>query len=102
MRQLPKEELVYVGDTLRCPYGPRPEHEVKQYTKEMIQFLMKKNIKMVVVACNTATAFALEELKYILLIAMIVFIQLGVRAEIKSTKNHKIGIIDTEGTIRSN
>src|SRR5690625_377097 len=102
MRQLPKEELVYVGDTLRCPYGPRPEHEVRQYTKEMIQFLMKKNIKMVVVACNTATAFALEELKNILPIPIIGVIQPGARAAIKSTKNQQIGIIGTEGTIRSN
>ena len=102
MRQLPKEELIYVGDTLRCPYGPRPEHEVVQFTKEMIQFLMKKNIKMVVIACNTATAFALEELKKILPIPIIGVIQPGARAAIKSTKNQQIGIIGTEGTIRSN
>jgi len=102
MRQLPKEELIYVGDTLRCPYGPRPEHEVKQFTKEMIQFLMKKNIKMIVIACNTATAFALEELKETLPIPIIGVIQPGARAAIKSTINKQIGIIGTEGTIRSN
>lgn len=101
MRQLPKEKLIYVGDTLRCPYGPRPEHEIKQYTKEMIQFLLKKDIKMIVIACNTATAFTLEELKKTLPIPIIGVIQPGARAAIKQTKNQKIGIIGTEGTIRS-
>lgn len=102
MRQLPNEQLIYVGDTLRCPYGPRPEHEVRQYTKEMIQFLMKQDIKMVVIACNTATAFTLEELKKTLPIPIIGVIQPGARAAIKATKNKQIGIIGTEGTIRSN
>lgn len=101
MRQLPKEELIYVGDTLRCPYGSRPESEVKQYTKEMIQFLMTKDIKMIVIACNTATAFALEELKESLPIPIIGVIQPGARAAIKQTKNKKVGVIGTEGTIRS-
>lgn len=102
MRQLPKEEIIYLGDTLRCPYGSRPEHEVKQFTKEMIQFLMEKNIKMIVIACNTATAFTLEELRQTLPIPIIGVIQPGSRAAINVTKNEQIGIIGTEGTIRSN
>lgn len=102
MRQLPNEELIYVGDTLRCPYGPRPKHEVKQFTTEIVRFLLGKNVKMIVIACNTATAFALEDLQKELDIPVIGVIQPGARAAIKTTKNNQIGIIGTEGTIRSN
>lgn len=101
MRQLPNEEIIYLGDTKRCPYGPRPASEVKQFTFEMVEFLMKQNIKMIVVACNTATAFALEDLQNSFSIPVIGVIQPGARAAIKSTKNNKIGVIGTEGTIKS-
>lgn len=102
MRQLPKEELIYVGDTLRCPYGSRPKEEVKQFTFELVKFLLKKNVKMIVIACNTATAFALEDLQKNLDIPVIGVIQPGARAAIKNTKNEHIGIIGTEGTVHSN
>lgn len=101
MRQLPKEELIYVGDTLRCPYGSRPKEEVKKFTFELVQFLLKKNVKMIVIACNTATAFALDDLKKLLDIPIIGVIQPGARAAIKNTKNEQIGIIGTEGTVSS-
>lgn len=59
MRQLPKENIIYVGDTKRCPYGPRPEEEVLQYTWELTNYLLENHhIKMLVIACNTATAIA--------------------------------------------
>src|SRR5690625_3727541 len=102
MRQLPNEQLIYLGDTLRCPYGSRPRHEVKQFTLEMVRFLKRKDIKMIVVACNTATAFALEEIKRTFNIPIVGVIQPGARAAIKSTQNNKVGIIGTEGTIHSN
>src|SRR5699024_5234134 len=101
MRQLPNEELIYVGDTLRCPYGSRPQQEVKQFTNELVQFLLEKNVKMIVIACNTATAFTLDELKSRLDIPIIGVIQPGARAAIKTTKNKRIGIIGTEGTVSS-
>ncbi|API90708.1 glutamate racemase [Virgibacillus pantothenticus] len=101
MRQLPKEKLIYVGDTARCPYGPRSKEEVQQFTWEMVDFLLEKDIKMLVVACNTATAFTLDSLKKHLSIPVIGVIQPGARAAIKFTKNNCIGIIGTEGTIRS-
>lgn len=101
MRQLPKEPLIYLGDTARCPYGPRPEAEVKQYTWEMVHFLLKKNIKMLVIACNTATAFTIKDLKEKLDIPVIGVIKPGARAAIKSTENNHVSIIGTEGTIRS-
>lgn len=101
MRQLPNENLIYLGDTLRCPYGSRSESEVKQFTWEMVDFLLEKNVKMIVVACNTATAFTLADLKEKLSIPVIGVVQPGARAAIKSTSNHKVGIIGTEGTVRS-
>ncbi|WP_087971834.1 glutamate racemase [Oceanobacillus rekensis] len=101
MRQLPKEQLIYLGDTARCPYGPRTEEEVKKYTWEMVEFLLTKDIKMLVIACNTATAFTLQDLKERLAIPVIGVIQPGARAAIKFTMNNQVGIIGTEGTIRS-
>lgn len=101
IRQLPKEKLIYLGDTARCPYGPRSENEVRKFTWEMVDFLLKKNIKMLVIACNTATAFTLSELQDELSIPVIGVIQPGARAAIKSTKNNRIGVIGTDGTIRS-
>lgn len=102
MRQLPNEQIIYLGDTLRCPYGSRTKDEVKQFTIEMVDFLMQKELKMIVVACNTATAFTLDLLKQKLSIPVIGVIRPGARAAIKATRNKKIGIIGTEGTIRSN
>ncbi|GGH72818.1 glutamate racemase 1 [Compostibacillus humi] len=101
MRQLPKENLLYVGDTARCPYGPRPREEVIDYTWEMVEFLLDKDIKMLIIACNTATAFALDQLKRELSIPVIGVIQPGARAAIKVTRNNHVGVIGTEGTIYS-
>lgn len=101
MRQLPREQLIYLGDTLRCPYGPRPQEEVIQFTLEMVDFLLKKNIKLLVIACNTATAFTLDLLKEKLDIPVIGVIQPGARAAIKMTKNMQVAVIGTEGTIAS-
>ncbi|WP_067727251.1 glutamate racemase [Oceanobacillus damuensis] len=101
MRQLPKEKLIYLGDTARCPYGPRTKEEVQRFTWEMVEFLLTKDIKMLVIACNTATAFTLEELKEKLDIPVIGVIHPGARAAIKFTKNNQVGIIGTEGTVRS-
>src|SRR5690625_7208218 len=83
MRQLPNEQLIYVGDTLRCPYGSRPKDGVIKFTLEMVQFLLQKNIKMIVVACNTATAFALNELTNLLTIHVIGEIHPGERRSIE-------------------
>ncbi|MGC3141979.1 glutamate racemase, partial [Enterococcus faecalis] len=63
LKQLPNERVIYLGDTPRCPYGPRPAEQVVQFSWEMADFLLKKRIKMLVFACNTATAVALEEIK---------------------------------------
>lgn len=101
MRQLPKEEFIYLGDTLRCPYGSRTKDEVRRFTWQMVNFLDQYDIKMLVVACNTATAFVLPELKAHLNIPVVGVIQPGARAAIKTSRNRKIGVIGTEGTISS-
>lgn len=101
IRQLPNEKIIYLGDTARCPYGPRTRHEVKKFTWEMTAFLLEKNIKMLVIACNTATAAALDEIRKELSIPVIGVINPGARAAIKHTKNYRVGIIGTDGTIKS-
>ncbi|MEW9675446.1 glutamate racemase [Lentibacillus sp. L22] len=101
IRQLPKERLIYLGDTLRCPYGPRSKEEVRKFTWEMVEYLLEKKIKMLVIACNTATAFTLTELQEQLSIPVIGVIQPGARAAINFTSNGYVGVIGTEGTVRS-
>jgi glutamate racemase len=101
MRQLPKEEIIYLGDTKRCPYGPRPFEEVRTYTWEMIDYLLEHKIKMLVIACNTATAAVLEEAKMKLDIPVLGVIHPGARSALKKTKNNHVGVIGTIGTINS-
>ncbi|QED48838.1 glutamate racemase [Cytobacillus dafuensis] len=101
MRQLPNEEIIYLGDTARCPYGPRPGDEVKEFTWEISNFLLTKEIKMLIIACNTATAVALDEIRGHLPIPVLGVITPGARAAIKKTNNHTIGVIGTIGTIKS-
>lgn len=101
MKQLPNENIIYLGDTARCPYGPRPAEQVVEFTWQMTRFLLEKNIKMLVIACNTATAVALEEIKAALPIPVIGVIAPGARAALKTTDNQKIGVIGTVGTVRS-
>lgn len=101
LRQLPKEEILYIGDTARCPYGPRPVHEVRKYTWEMIDYLLNKEIKMLVIACNTATAVVLEEAKEKLRIPVVGVIHPGAISALKATKNDYVGVIGTAGTIKS-
>jgi glutamate racemase len=101
MRQLPNEEIIYLGDTARCPYGPRPTKEVKKFTWELTSFLLKKEIKMLVIACNTATAAVLDEIRQELTIPVLGVINPGARAAIKTTRNYRVGIIGTVGTVKS-
>ena len=95
LKQLPNESMIFLGDSARCPYGTRPVEEIRQYTLEMVQFLLEKNIKMLVIACNTATAVVLEELQNTLTIPVVGVIQPGSLAAIKQTKNDRIGVLAT-------
>ncbi|WP_144572492.1 glutamate racemase [Bacillus paramycoides] len=101
MRQLPKESIYYIGDNKRCPYGPRSVEEVKSFTFEMVEFLTQFPLKALVIACNTASAAALQFLKEALPIPVLGVIHPGARAAIKVTKHGKIGVIGTIGTIKS-
>jgi glutamate racemase len=101
MRQLPREEICYFGDTARCPYGSRPEHEVRQFSLQLVEYLLQFNPKVLVIACNTATASILEELNATLTIPVIGVIHPGVRAAIKATVSGRVGVIGTRNTVQS-
>lgn len=101
MRQLPQEKVIYFGDTARSPYGPRAAEEVIAFTNQIVDYLIQFNPKMIVIACNTATAVAIEEIRARLPIPVLGVISPGARAAIKTTRNGVVGVIGTEGTIRS-
>ena len=101
MRQLPQERLVYFGDTARVPYGSKSQTTIIRYTRQIIRFLQSKNVKAIVVACNTASAFALEEVADEIDIPIIGVVKPGAKVAAETTKNDKIGVIGTEGTIDS-
>jgi glutamate racemase len=98
---LPRENTVYLGDTARSPYGTKSSDTVLRYSFENTEFLVEKGVKMVVVACNTSTAVALEYLQKELELPVIGVITPGVRRALATTKNKKIGVIGTEATIGS-
>ncbi|MDG3142924.1 glutamate racemase [Streptococcus suis] len=101
MRQLPHEEIVYIGDSARAPYGPRPAEQIREYTWQLVRFLLTKNVKMIVFACNTATAVAWEEIKAALEIPVLGVILPGSSAAIKATRTKRVGVIATPMTVRS-
>lgn len=101
MRQLPNESIVYLGDTARCPYGPRPADEILQFTREMTQYLRSFRIKMLIIACNTATAAALPDIRREIDIPVLGVINPGARAAIKVSERNRIAVIGTEMTIKS-
>jgi glutamate racemase len=101
MRQLPQEKIIYFGDTARTPYGPRPADEVLTFTRQIVDYLLQYDPKMIVIACNTATAVGLQDIRSRVNIPVLGVIHPGVRAAIKMTKSNRIGVIGTEGTIRS-
>ena len=101
MRQLPREKILFFGDSGRAPYGPRPAEEVRAFAKQIVNFLMRFNPKMIVIACNTAAAVALHDIQEMVDIPVIGVIHPGARAVIKATKTGVIGVIGTVGTINS-
>lgn len=101
MRQLPREKIIYFGDTARTPYGPRSSEQVKQFTEQIVDFLIQFNPKVIVIACNTATAAALEYIRTKVDVPVIGVIHPGARAAIMATRTGRIGVIGTVGTIGS-
>ena len=100
-RLLPNENTVYLGDTARVPYGSKSKETIERYSFEIAAFLLKYDIKMLVAACNTASAFAVPSLKTGLSIPVTGVIEPGARAAAEATKAGRIGVIGTEGTIKS-
>lgn len=98
---LPDEDTIYLGDTARVPYGSKSRETIERYSLEIAHFLMGHGIKMLVAACNTASAFAVPRLKRELSIPVIGVIEPGARAAVAATKAGRIGVIGTEGTIKS-
>ena len=99
---LPAEDLVYFGDTARYPYGPRPLDEVREFALQITRLLIERHeVKMVVVACNTAAAAALELLRFEFDVPVVSVIEPGVRSLVRATRSGKVGVIGTVGTIGS-
>lgn len=98
---LPHESIYYVGDTKRCPYGVRTESEVRSFALQAGRWLAARDIKIMIIACNTATAAGLRIAQQLLPIPVIGVIAPGARAAINSTRTRKVGVLATELTIRS-
>ncbi len=103
--QLPNESILYVGDTAHSPYGPKPIADVRRYTLEVLDDLVAQGVKMIVIACNTASAAMLRDARerytQALGIPVVEVIQPAVRAAVRQTRNGRIGVIGTAGTISS-
>ena len=98
---LPEEDLVYFGDTGRFPYGPKPHDEVLKYALDIGDVLAARDVKLVVVACNSAAAAALDALRDRLTIPVVGVIEPGLRAAVQVTSNGRVGVIATVGTVAS-
>lgn len=101
MHQMPNEKIIYFGDTARVPYGSKSKETVTRFSGQIVRFLETFDVKTIVVACNTASAYALEELEKEVDIPMIGVVKPGAKAASEVTRNGKIGVIATEATIGS-
>ncbi len=101
MRQLPEEDIIYFGDTARVPYGPKSPETVTRYAHEITSFLQDQGVKNVVVACNTATAHALDSLRQHFDLPITGVVEPGARAAIAASDSRRIGVVGTHGTISS-
>ncbi|MEE1314958.1 MAG: glutamate racemase [Faecalimonas sp.] len=101
MRHLPNENIVYFGDTARVPYGSKSRDNIIRYSRQIIRFLQTQKVKAIVIACNTASALALDVVKQEVDIPIIGVVEPGARAALEMTETNKIGVIGTEATIRS-
>ncbi len=98
---LPHEPLVYVGDTARFPYGPRPVEEIKRYALEVADYLIHRDVKMLVVACNSVEVSAIGDIAVRAGIPVVGVIDPGTRAAVRATRNGRIGMIGTQATVAS-
>jgi glutamate racemase len=98
---LPDEQVLYFGDTGRFPYGPKPRDEVRAHALEIADLLVDRGVKALVVACNSAAAAALDELRTRLAVPVVGVIEPGLRAALRVTRNRRVGVIGTVGTVSS-
>ncbi len=101
MRNLPNERIVYFGDTARVPYGSKSSETILRYSRQIIRFLRTEQVKAIVIACNTASALALDEVEKELDIPIIGVIKSGAHVAASSSVNRRVGVIGTESTINS-
>lgn len=100
-KALPQESLIYVGDSARCPYGPRDLSEVDGFVQQIGAWLVAQDVKMIVIACNTATAAGLAHAQRTFPVPVIGVVEPGARAAVHATRNRRVGVIATKGTIDS-
>jgi glutamate racemase len=98
---MPHEDFVYLGDHARLPYGPRPLDEVRAFAREIGRFLEAQDVKLIVVACNTATSAALPQLQETLTVPVIAVLTPEVHAAVQATRNRRVGLLATQGTVDS-
>ena len=101
MRQIPKEKIIYFGDTARVPYGSKSQETVTRYSEQIVRFLRTFQVKTIVVACNTASAYALDLLEEASDVPIIGVVRPGAKVAAEVTRNGRIGVIATEATIES-
>lgn len=101
MRNLPSEKIVYFGDTARVPYGSKSRETIIRYSRQIIRFLQEQQVKAIVIACNTASAFALDAVRDELDIPVLGVIESGAAVAAQETKNLRVGVIGTIGTVGS-
>ena len=101
MHQIPNEKVIYFGDTARVPYGSKSKETITRFSRQIVRFLFFLEVKAIVVACITASAFVLEVISKESDIPMIGVVKPGAKTAVEATKNHKVGVIGTSGTISS-
>ena len=101
MRNLPDERIVYFGDTARVPYGSKSKNTVIRYSRQIVHFLETQQVKAIVIACNTATAAGLAHAQKTFPVPVIGVVEPGARAAVHATRNRRVGVIATKGTIES-
>jgi len=98
---MPHEDFVYLGDGARLPYGPRPLGEIRRFAREIAGYLEGQGVKLVVAACNSATAAALPDLQRTLSVPVVGVIQPEAHAAVRATRNRRVGLLATEATVAS-
>ena len=99
--KLPHENIIYVGDSARCPYGPRDLSEVDGFVQQIGSWLVDQGVKLLVIACNTATAAGLVHAQQTFPVPVVGVVEPGARGAVRATRNRRVGVIATKGTIES-